>query len=218
MKSFTGILSAISLIALFASTASAQLIVREYNFETDTEGWTTAGSDPYADFGQQTATGGTEGVLFGVQASGNDPQLSLPPDAQSVSLPAGYTWDTAVFRLRHLESDGEGGWNPVAFTNNIGMVFVKQGDNIRADDSRWVETVDPDDSTWTIVTLDISDRGDLATTFNRFDPTGTADHIGLAFELDYAQFTAVPEPSIYAAIFGVLALGGVLIRRRLIKS
>lgn len=39
----------------------------------------------------------------------------------------------------------------------------------------------------------------------------------IAFAPDSFQLTAVPEPSTYAAIFGALALAGVLLRRRLRK-
>ena len=64
------LISAAALVAFSASNVSAQVIVQEFNFVSNTEGWTTAGTDPYTSFGQQTATGGTEGVLFGIQSSG----------------------------------------------------------------------------------------------------------------------------------------------------
>ena len=107
-------------LALWTLQASAQTVVLEYDFETpgNTEGWSALnpGSHPIANFGQRTAVGGSEGVLYG-EISTNDPQLDLRQSGV-LSLPEGYSWGKAEFRVRQLEPDGQGGFTPRAFSSS----------------------------------------------------------------------------------------------------
>ena len=46
------------------------------------------------------------------------------------------------------------------------------------------------------------------------DPDHSGNDHGLAIDDFSVSYTAIPEPSTYAAIVGVLALGGVMWQRR----
>ena len=81
----SGLLSAVALIPSIGTAA----VIASYDFNTgsDTEGWTSL-----AVTGLTTSAGFITGT-----ASGNDPQLLK--NAGSLTVGAGQTWDTVVFRL-----------------------------------------------------------------------------------------------------------------------
>lgn len=192
------------LLVLWALPASAQTVVLEYDFETpgDTEGWSVLnpGSHPIAHFSQRNAVNGSEGVLYG-EVSTNDPQLDLRQSGV-LTLPEGYSWGKAEFRVRHLEPDGQGGFTPRAFSSSGAHFSVLNASNAFQNLTNPLSVRDGGGG-WTWMTYSLAGLGSGNMTPNRFDPIGGNAAIGDAFEIDHARFTAYPpaDPNSLNVVF-----------------
>jgi hypothetical protein len=146
-------------------------------------------------------------------ASSNDPQLKIV--GINLTVGAGETWDTLVFRVRETQNEAPAG--TVAF-NAVGLASV-----INATAAPAVTilsgftAVDSGDGFYT-VTLDIGSFGSVAIADLRLDPIGGASNNSNSetnantFEVDYIRLNSVPEP--VAAWFGGFGMLMLLRRRR----
>ena len=152
-----------AVFALVHSRPAAAAVIASYDFNTGTEGW-----------GLLTVTGLTTsgGFLTGT-ASNNDPQLLKNPE--SISVGAGQTWDTVVFRVREFDDvSGKyiGSAGAPAF-NTIGLIVQVNGTIINSG----FTAVDSGDDFHTI-TANISGLAD--TTITNFAWTRSAAHSATA--------------------------------------
>ncbi len=216
----------LALASLGCQLASATVITFGFDTVGDTEGFTTQPSPANAVVTDFTAALGIDSIT-GVLTSSDisiDPQINGP----SVALPAGEVWSSISFRFRHLDGNPQDGaasttYNPngtILFFNgslsNLGTAAITtrtaNGSGPFAGDVYQL-TVTSQADNWQLATLDLSNApvlnsGDI-TSF-RFDPIG--NNANGNFEVDFVEFTAVPEPS--SALLAALASLSLLARRR----
>jgi hypothetical protein len=195
-------------LCAFLSMAAPSMAatIAEWNFGTDTEGWTAAASSAL------TASGG----LMSGTATTNDPQLSV--SGLNLTLGVGQTWDQLVFRVRETQDEAPVG--TVSIFNPTGLVVNFNGlggAGFLYNTPASFTGVDSGDGFFT-VSLNVSALpADTTVTSFRFDPIGGAasnsnsETNGNTFEVDFVRITAVPEPSA-ALLLSIGALG--LLRRR----
>ena len=185
-------------------------IVADFQFNTagDTEGWGVL--IPAGVSGGLTADGDS---LNGT-ATNNDPQLIN--NSISLTLGAGETWDTVVFRVRETQENNV----VVSDFNATGLVvFLDDGPlmapGFTASASALFSAVASGDGFLT-VTADISGYTGSSLTALRIDPIGGAasnsnsETNGNLFEIDFIQVNAVPEP----ASLALVGMGGLMMLRR----
>lgn len=212
---------------LSAQFAAGVTVVNEDTFTTTTEGWTQNGD--FTTFKQATASTG-EGVLQvrnGTAGSANDPKLFVNPG--TLSLPTGQSWDAIEFRMRQLVDDGGSPGAPQSFVVSGTLLsatvvgegfqsFQGIGSGNAATAPFWSQVAEADG--WYTFTFDLGgymdansiDKTTAQISDSRFDPIGNASGLGKWVEVDYLQFTSVPEPGSSVLLLG--ALGLLALRRR----
>lgn len=197
----SGLLSAVALIPSIGTAA----VIASYDFNTgsDTEGWTSL-----AVTGLTTSAGFITGT-----ASGNDPQLLK--NAGSLTVGAGQTWDTVVFRVREFDdasgkyigSEGAPTFNTTGLIVQVNTTIISSGFTVIASGDNFHT-----------ITTDISGLAAAEITNIRVDPIGGAfsnsgaETNGNTFEVDFIRINAVPEPA--SALLGGLGMLMLLRRRR----
>lgn len=205
-------------LCVFLSMAAPSMAatIAEWNFGTDTEGWT-----PVVGSSALTASGG----LMSGTATTNDPQVSV--SGLNLTLGVGQTWDQVVFRVRETafaphSTDGFTDGATVNVFNPTGLVVSFNGLGTQGvylySVAGSFTGVDSGDGFFT-VSLNVSALPAATTvTSFRFDPIGGAasnsnsETNGNTFEVDFVRITAVPEPS--AALLLSIGVLGLLRRRR----
>lgn len=215
--------------AFLTAASSAAVITHNFNSTGVNHGWTAAET---SGAGQATGIDGSSGVFTSTDVTGGDPKLNYNSGnagATLITLGAGETWSTFSFRFRQLsDNPGAGGVASSPFsetgtliffngaTNNLGTGAPGNGDvsgggGFAGDTYGRTLTAQADN--WQLFTIDLTSApalNSLNITSFRFDPVG--NDAAKNFEVDFATFTSVPEPS--SAMLLGLAGVGLLIRRR----
>ena len=109
------------------------------------------------------------------------------------------------FAINRIESQAVDTYQP-SYSTNGGVDFTDLGGPVAIELGTWnVDTIDFG------TLLNGSSDAQVRLTFTGGDANWNPDH---RTNLDNVALSTVPEPSIYAAIFGGLALAGVFLRRR----
>lgn len=210
-------LQVITLSSLTLTPAFGVVVALEdWQFNTlgDVEGWNATQA---ANFTVRAAINGTETVAS-AGTDGSDPKFQHPDD---ITLPVDSSWHSFEFRFRQLNDDptavGVGALTP--YEENGTIVFFEglTGGNVgsipEVTPGVGPYTINVESDGWRTVTVSMS--GVSGTTLDRLrmDLVGSAN---LGYEVDYATLyiSTIPEPSTYACMLGMGALGGVLILRR----
>ncbi len=223
----------IKFMALAAPAAhAATTVTHDFNSVGINHGW---GGIQMLTPGQRTGIDGFSGV-FGANditaTTPSDPQLNYNTantGATKIELGVGEKWSTFTFRFRQLTGNpGDGGTVSQTFdlsgtliffngtTANLGSGNIGSGDVAGTGTylgDTYGRTLTAEADNWQVFTIDLTN----APTLNsqnidsfRFDPVGNDNTKN--FEIDYAVFTAVPEPA--TALLGGIGLLALLRRRR----
>jgi hypothetical protein len=216
MKILRFLPSLIAIIALtaFSSIATADLVLFEFDFNTDGD---TQGLIDFSGRLQTNSYDATNGVLVGTGGASNDPQLRTIGGLLAVDLGS---LPDATLEIRMRNSTGgavSGGLSHISFDgpnagNTAGLPLSNFSFTPTAANTFEVFTVDAK-----AVLAAVGNAGsanDNVLRSLRLDPINDAPVAGDTFEIDYIRITttAVPEPT-SAAILG-LASCGLLFRRR----
>lgn len=186
-----------------AVTANAQT--------SSTDDWTGV----FQSFGLRNSDGTTNSAV-GWQGIGDQPIYNYPSNLSSANVDGAWTTITSGHRPALLQNIS-GGNSITMQLERIDADFIRLTTTYttaRSDGSSsgsgngisWVQTASGGIATLTS-TYSVND---IPISFSGIALAGSAN-----FTMTDLQITAIPEPSTYAAIFGLIALGGVLLRRRL---